>query len=71
MAMDTENTSPAGEPEDEDVEEITVGVTEDDLVLIEGAGWDLVLSPQEARDLADALRDAAEDAETPADASAA
>jgi hypothetical protein len=50
---------------DEDVEEISVDVTEDNLVWLHGADWELVLSPQEARLLADALRDAAADAEEP------
>jgi len=50
---------------DEDVEEISVDITEDNLVWIHGEGWELVLAPEEARELGEALIDAADDAEAP------
>ena len=53
-----------GEEEFEE-EEISIGVSEDNLVCLEGKGWGIELSPQQARELADALRDAATDAEEP------
>jgi len=52
-----------GAAQDPDVEEISVHVTDDDLVALEGPDWDLLLSADEARQLADALRDAAAEAE--------
>jgi hypothetical protein len=50
---------------DEEVEEITVDITEEGMVWLHGEEWELVLSPGEARQLGDALRDAADDAEAP------
>lgn len=50
---------------EEEVEEINVDITEDNLVWIHGEGWELVLAPGEARELGEALIDAADDAEGP------
>ena len=49
---------------DEEMEEIGIYV-EDGLVYVQGTDWEIELSPQEARDLASALTDAATDAEKP------
>lgn len=49
--------------EDEEVEEINVDITEDNMVWIHGEDWELVLAPAEARELGEALIDAADDAE--------
>jgi hypothetical protein len=49
--------------EGEDVEQINIDVPEDDLIHVHGKGWGIYLSPGEARLLAEALRDAADDAE--------
>ena len=69
MAMDAGNTplnsDTPGDPEEEDVEEISVDITEDNMVWLHGTDWELVLTPGEARELGDALREAADDAETP------
>ena len=65
MSADTENTA-AHEPLDEEIEEISVDVTDEGLVVVGGSDWEIELSPEEARLLADALRDAAADAESEA-----
>jgi len=52
---------------DEEMEEIAVEITEDNLVWVHGEDWELLLSPTEARELGEALRDAADDAESPAE----
>lgn len=54
-----------GEEAAEEFEEITIDITEDGMVWLHGSEWGIELSPQEARELADALRDAAADAEEP------
>lgn len=68
MTMDAGNTpldsDTPGDPE-EDVEEISVDITEDNMVWLHGTEWELVLTPGEARELGDALREAADDAEAP------
>ena len=68
MTMGAGNTpldsDTADEPE-EDVEEISVDITEDNMVWLHGTDWELVLTPGEARELGDALREAADDADTP------
>lgn len=56
---------PEGAGETEEIEEIAVEITEDNLVWVHGADWELFLSPIEARELGEALRDAADDAEQP------
>jgi hypothetical protein len=50
---------------DEEVEEITVDITDDGMVWLHGEDWELFLAPEEARQLGEALRDAADDAEAP------
>jgi hypothetical protein len=63
---DTPNDAVNGaSPEDDEVEEINVDITEDNMVWIHGEDWELVLAPAEARELGEALIDAADDAETP------
>lgn len=61
------NTSPAAEPAelDDDWEEISVDVSEDGHVWVQGREWQMELDPAEARQLAEALIEAAADAETP------
>jgi hypothetical protein len=51
--------------DDEEIEEINVDITEDNHVWIHGSGWELILAPSEARELGEALIDAADDAEGP------
>lgn len=53
----------ADEMVDEEFEEIGVDITEDNMVWIHGEEWELVLSPAEARELAQAITEAAADAE--------
>ena len=53
----------ADETVDEEFEEIGVDITEDNMVWIHGEEWELVLSPAEARELAQAIIEAAADAE--------
>ncbi len=66
MTMDAGNTPlDSDTPDEEDVEEISVDITEDNMVWLHGTDWELVLTPGEARELGDALREAADDAETP------
>jgi hypothetical protein len=62
-----ENSLNLGESLDgaEDVEEISVDITEEGYVWLHGSGWELYLSPVEARTLGEALQDAATDAEQP------
>jgi len=57
----------APEEEEDEVEEINVDITEDNMVWIHGEDWELVLAPAEARELGEALIDAADDAEEPAE----
>ncbi len=54
----------ADELVDEEFEEIGVDITEDNMVWIHGEDWELVLSPTEARELAQAIQEAAADAES-------
>lgn len=64
MSMGTPiNPSGADDQEDE-YEEINVDITENGEVWIHGDEWELVLSPDEARQLGQALIDAASDAES-------
>ena len=65
MATGMNDPAPAAEGEEEEWEEITIDVTEDNMVMVRATGWELTLSPDEARGLAQALNDAAEDAEMP------
>lgn len=53
----------ADEMVDDEFEEIGVDITEDNMVWIHGEEWELVLSPAEARELAQAITEAAADAE--------
>jgi hypothetical protein len=53
----------ADEVADDEFEEIGVDITEDNMVWIHGEEWELVLSPAEARELAQAITEAAADAE--------
>ena len=52
---------------DEEVEEIEVDITEENLVWLHGTDWEVVLTPIEARQLGQALLDAAADAESAAE----
>lgn len=56
-----------GEVDEEEVEELSIVVTEDGMVLLysESEEWELPLSPTEARELGEALIAAAEDAQEP------
>lgn len=67
MSMGLPNLPDSGGEMDEEIEEITVDVTEDGHVWLHGADWELVLSAAEARQLGQALQDAADDAEGPAE----
>lgn len=49
----------------EEDEVISVEITEENLVLVHGEEWELLLSPEEARELGQALLEAAADAESP------
>jgi len=51
----------------EEIQEIHVDVTDDGHVWLQGEDWELVLTPEEARLLGQALLDAATDAETDAE----
>ena len=51
--------------EEEEFDEFIVGITEEGDVSIEGPGCDLLLSPEEARELGQALIDTANEAEKP------
>lgn len=60
------NGLPNGEEGDEDeFDEFIVGITEEGDVSIEGPGCDLLLSPEEARELGRALIETADEAEKP------
>jgi len=54
------------EDEEGEVEEIGI-VAEDGIVYVYGSDWQLDLAPEEARELGQALLDAADDAEGPAE----
>lgn len=47
----------------DELEQINVDITEDNLVWIHTQDWELFLSPAEARELGEALIEAADDAE--------
>ena len=51
--------------EEEEYEEISVEITEDGLISLSGPEWQLELSPAEARDLAEALVELADEIENP------
>lgn len=60
------NGLPNGEEgEEDDYDEFIVGITEEGDVSIEGPGCDLLLSPEEARELGRALIETADEAEKP------
>ncbi len=63
MEMPANNAPSNGQEPDADVEEISVDITEDNMVWVHTEEWELVLSPEEARLLAEALQDAADEAE--------
>ena len=63
--MESPNHEVNAPSEEDEVEEINVDITEDGMVWIHGEGWELVLSPEEARTLGEALIDAAADAAEP------
>lgn len=66
MSVEREDTAAAnGAEEEEDFEELTVESTEEGTVLLQGTDWGIELSAEGARELAQALLDAATDAETP------
>lgn len=54
---------PEHEPEEEELEEVSVDITEEGQVWLHGHDWELLMSPEEARLLGEALLDAADDAE--------
>jgi hypothetical protein len=54
---------PRGEIEEDEEMEIVVEVTEDQQVALTAGEWGVILSPEEARLLGEALMDAADDAE--------
>jgi hypothetical protein len=62
-----DNGLPNGEAgeEDDEFDEFIVGITEDGDVSIEGPGCDLLLAPEEARELGKALIETADEAEKP------
>jgi hypothetical protein len=51
--------------EEEEFEEISVEITDDNMVWMHGADWELLLSPTEARELGQALVETAAEAEAP------
>lgn len=58
--------NPSGpESQDDEYEEINVDITDKGEVWVHGEDWELILSPEEARQLGQALTDAAADAENP------
>lgn len=65
MSVEREETAANGAVDEEDFEELTVESTEDGTVLLQGTDWGIELSPEGARELAQALLDAASDAEEP------
>ncbi len=66
---DTENTAAANgaEEHDDEMEEISVEITDENTILVYGSDWEIELSPDESRLLAQALIDAAADAESEGD----
>ena len=67
MAMGMDNPTPQDAAEDEEYDEIGVGLNEDgDMVALSFGEWEVELSPAEARDLASALTEFADEAEKPA-----
>ena len=63
MSMGTPINPSGSDNQDDEYEEINVDITEEGEVWIHGDEWELVLSPEEARQLGQALIDAASDAE--------
>ena len=60
------NHVPHDDDDDEmEFEEISVEITDDNFVWVHGSDWEIFLAPDEARDLAAALKEAADDAENP------
>ncbi len=59
------NGSEGEEGDEDDFDEFIVGITEEGDVSIEGPGCDLLLSPEEARELGQALIETADEAEKP------
>lgn len=67
MAMGMDNPTGHEAAEDEEYDEIGVGLNEDgDMVALSFGEWEVELSPAEARDLASALNEFAAEAEKPA-----
>ncbi len=63
-----ENVNPdtnGEEAAEEDVEELSIEIDEDGYIWLRGTDWELALAPAEARELGQALIDAADDAEGP------
>ncbi|MBI3911907.1 MAG: hypothetical protein HY320_13370 [Armatimonadetes bacterium] len=55
--------TPTQPAQEEEIEEISVDVTEEGQVWLHGRDWELLMSPEEARLLGESLLDAADDAE--------
>lgn len=64
MPAEPNADAPIGETEDDEEMEIVVEVTDDQQVALTEGDWSVVLSPEEARLLGEALMDAADDAES-------
>ena len=56
---------------DDDSEEISIFVTDANTVWVQGSDWEIELTPQQAREMADALREVATEAEQPSEQVAA
>ena len=65
--METTHNHDVNGEEFGEIEEIHIDPTDDGNVLLQTQDWDLLLSPEEARELGQALIDAAKDAEKPED----
>jgi hypothetical protein len=72
MAVEKESPHAAAELEDEELdddesEEISIFVTDANTVWVQGSDWEIELTPQQAREMADALREVATEAEQPSE----
>ncbi len=71
MAMEKESPRAAAELEEEELddeaEEISIWVSDASTVWVQGSDWEIELTPQQAREMADALREVATEAEQPAE----
>ncbi len=65
MSMGSPINPSEPESEEDEYEEINIDVTEEGEVWVHGEDWELKFSPEEARQLGQALLDAADDAENP------